>query len=189
MDKYGSKGAFRGQSEAEPFKMTSIKLKINYSIKNLISAKKVNKYLNKIIILFLFFLNYYLYYLSLEKCLEGFDICGQKYIWILKKLSQAVISYFISTILFELMIINKVSKYHLVHFIIIYSYFYYYSHGLDFDDHGYFNFLGGITIVFILLLALLPFNQLVYLIKKKNKIYTSIYICFLMTIIIIYIYC
>ena len=125
MDKYGSKGAFRGQSEAEPFKMTSIKLKINYSIKNLISAKKVNKYLNKIIILFLFFLNYYLYYLSLEKCLEGFDICGQKYIWILKKLSQAVISYFISTILFELMIINKASKYHLVHFIIIYSYFYY----------------------------------------------------------------
>ncbi len=188
MDKYGSKEAFRGQSETDPFKMTSIKQKINYSIKNLVSAKKVNKYLNKIIILFLFFLNYYLYYLSLEKCLEGFDICGQKYIWILKKLSQAVISYFISTILFELMIINKVSKYHLVHFIIIYSYFYYYSHGLDFDDHGYFNFLGGITIVFILLLALLPFNQLVYLIKKKNKIYTSIYICFLMIIIIIYIY-
>jgi hypothetical protein len=54
-------------------------------------------------------------------------------------------------------------------FMLIYSYFYYYSHGLDFDDHGYFNFLGGITIVFILLLALLPFNQLVYLIKKKTK--------------------
>ena len=143
--------------------------------------------MNRIIIL-LFLLNYYLYYLSLEKCLEGFDICGEKSDWILKKLSQAVISYFILTLLFELMILNKVSKYHLFHLIIIYSFFYYYSHGLDFHDHGYFNFLGGITIISILLLGLLPFNGFAFLLKKKNKLYISIYIGFLIIIFIIYIY-
>jgi hypothetical protein len=144
--------------------------------------------LNKIFIFLLILLNYFLYYLSLEKCLEGFDICGEKSDWILKKLSQAVISYLISSLLFELMILNKVSKYHLFHIIIIYSYFYYYSHGLDFHDHGYFNFLGGITIVSLLLLALLPFNVFVVLVKKNNKIYISIYSCFLILIFFIYIY-
>jgi hypothetical protein len=70
----------------------------------------------------------------------------------------------------------------------VYSFFYYYSHGLDFHDHGYFNFYGGITIVSLVLLALLPFNGLIFLIKKKNKIYISIYIGFLIIIFIIYLY-
>ena len=74
-------------------------------------------------------------------------------------------------------------KYHLFHIIIIYLYFYYYSHGTDFDDHGYFNFIGGITIIFLLLLAILPFNGFAFLIKKNNKKYIFIYIGFLAIII------
>lgn len=166
--------------------MTETKqINFNYIKKKLLIKIKNN--LNQIIILLLIFFNYYLYYLSLEKCLDGFDICGEKSKWIVKKLSQAIISYLILTILLELIILNKISKYHIFHIIIIYSFFYYYSHGLDFHDHGYFNFLGGITIISLLLLAFLPFIGIIFLIKK-NKIYISIYIAFLIIIFIIYIY-
>ena len=142
----------------------------------------------KVSILILFFLAYYLYYLSLEKCFDGFDICGEKSKWILKKLSQAILSYFILALLFELIILNKASKYHIFHILIVYYYFYSYSHGLDFHDHGYFNFLGCITIVSLILFALLPFNGLLFFIKKKNKIYTLIYIGFLFIIFIFYLF-
>jgi len=164
-----------------------IKHKSYYFIQNLLRIK-LKKNFNKIIISFLIILNYYLYYLSLEKCLDGFDICGEKSDWILKKLTQAIFSYLILTLLFELMIFNKISKFHLIHIIIIFSYFYHYSHGLDFHDHGYFNFYGGISIVFLLLLVLIPFNGFIILINKNNKIYLSIYSGFLIIIFIIYIY-
>ena len=155
----------------------------------LFTYKKISKNsLSKISIFILFLLAYYLYYLSLEKCLEGFDICGVKVKWILKKLSQAIISYFILALLFELILLNMVSKFHLFHVLIVYSYFYGYSHGLDFDDHGYFNFLGCITIVSLILLALLPFNLLLFFIKKKNKNYTLTYIAFLFIIFILYLF-
>ena len=175
------------QNNLDYFNLTKRIQNNYYFIQKLISIKIKNN-LNKIIILFLILLNYFLYYLSLEKCLKGFDICGAKSDWILRKLTQAFISYFILTLLFELMILHKVSKYHLFHIIIIYLYFYYYSHGTDFDDHGYFNFIGGITIIFLLLLAILPFNIFAFLIKKNNKKYIFIYIDFLAIIFIIYIY-
>lgn len=60
-------------------------------------------------------------------------------------------------------------QYHLFHIIIIYSFFYYYSHGTDFNDHGYFNFIGGIIIISLLLLAILPFYGFAFLIKKIIK--------------------
>ena len=175
----------KNHSNLDFFKIAEIKHK-NFFFQKLLLTKIKNNW-NKMIF-FLFFLNYYLYVLSLEKCLEGFDICGEKSDWILKKLTQAVISYFILTLLLELIILKKVPKYHLFHLIIMYSFFYYYSHGLDFHDHGYFNFLGGITIISILLLALLPFKGFVFLLRKNNKLYIYIYIGFLITIFIIYIY-
>ena len=187
MKKYISKEEIIDESEIEFFKVAPIK-KINPNfIKELILIK-IKNYLNKIILLLLIFLNYYLYYLSLEKCLKGFDVCAQKTKWILKKLTQVFTSYFITSLLFELMILNKISIFHLFHIIIVILYFYNYSHGLDFHDHGYFNFIGGVTIVFLILLVLLPFNGFVFLIKKKNKIYISIYIGFLIIIFIIYLY-
>ena len=174
------------KSNLDYINIPEIKPKSYYFIQSLLLIK-IKKNFNKIIIA-LFILNYYLYYLSLEKCLEGFDICGEKSDWILKKLTQAVFSYLILTLLFELMIFNKVSKYHLFHIIILFSYFYNYSHGLDFHDHGYFNFVGGITIVSLLLLGLMPFNGYIFLIKKNNKIYLIIYSGFLIIILIIYIF-
>lgn len=115
----------------------------------------------------LFIFCYYLYYLSLEKCLDGFDICGKKKKWILIKLCEAFTSYFILAALLQGIILKIISRYHLLHLALIYIYFYFYSHGLDFDDHGYFNFLGTITIVPLSLFAFIPFNILIILLKKK----------------------
>ena len=59
------------------------------------------KYPN-IFVLILFISSYYLYYLSLEKCLDGFDICGTKKKWIFRKVIEAFISYIILSIMIEL---------------------------------------------------------------------------------------
>ena len=179
-----------GKKSKETFKL--IKIKANKFFLNhkwqFYLFIRYKKYLKDIIILSFFVLNYYLYYLSLEKCLDGFDICGEKVKWILKKLIQAFSSYFLLAILFELMIFKLISYFHLFHIIIIYSFFYNYSHGLDFHDHGYFNFFGCISIIFLILLALLPFNGLLFFIKKKKKIYIFIYIGILFVILIFYFY-
>ena len=39
----------------------------------------------------LFVFSYFLYYLSLEKCLEGFDICSLKVKWITMKLIELIL--------------------------------------------------------------------------------------------------
>ena len=187
LNKIKSKEGIKDENKIQLFEITPIK-QINPYFSRKLLVIEIKKCSNIIIILLLIFFSYYFYYLSLEKCLKGFDLCAENYKWILKKLTQAVISYFMTSLLFELMILNKVSICHLFHIIIVYSFFYYYSHGLDFHDHGYFNFYGGITIVSLVLLALLPFNGLIFLIKKKNKIYISIYIGFLIIIFIIYLY-
>ena len=46
--------------------------------------------------------------------------------------------------------------------------FYKYSHGLAFDDHGYFNFIGFIRICLIIIIFFLPMNGLIYFNKKKE---------------------
>ena len=186
LNKIKSIEGIREENKIKFFEISPIKQKNHNFSRKLLFIEIKN--CPNIIIILLFFFSYYFYYLSLEKCLKGFDLCGENYRWILKKLTQAVISYLMTSLIFELMILNKISIYHLFHIIIVYSFFYYYSHGLDFHDHGYFNFYGGITIVSLALLALLPFNGLVFLIKKKNKIYISIYIGFLIIILIIYLY-
>ena len=177
----------QNQSDKEPLKIIEIKKKKLFHLKKYYIFY-IKKNLSKLIILLLFILNYYLYFLSLEKCFDGFDVCGEKVKWILKKLSQAVISFFILALIIELIILNKIPKYHIFHIIIVYSFFYNYSHGLDFHDHGYFNFLGCISIISVILLALLPFNGLLFFIKKNNKIYTFAYIGFLFIIFIFYLY-
>lgn len=100
----------------------------------------------------LFILSNYLYFLSLEKCIEGFDECSFKVKWILIKLIQLIISSIILSILIHLMIFKIVSKFHLIHLGIFYVLIYEYSHGLDFSDHGFFNIIGLICITFFLIL-------------------------------------
>ena len=68
----------------------------------------------------LFILSYYLYYLSLEKCFEGFDVCAIKADWIFIKLFEVGLSYVIISILMEGIILKLISKYHLFHLIFMY---------------------------------------------------------------------
>ena len=88
-----------------------------------------------------FILIYYYYYTSLEACHEDIDICASKSEWIKTKIKEEVFSCLIMEMIIQLMIYKYLSKIHIIHIIIVMSYFYYKSHGLSFDDHGYFNFL------------------------------------------------
>ena len=65
------------------------------------------------------------------------------------------------------------------------AFFYKTSHGFDFHDHGFFNFLFGIIIIFLIILSLIPFNLFIYF-YKKNKFYTIFYIGFLFLLLFNY---
>ena len=106
--------------------------------------------LTSIIFTLLFCCSYYLYYLSLETCSEGVDTCGNNLKWVYKKVTQLTISCFISSILFNLIILNIISKIHLFHFLAIFIYLYEISHGYSFEDHGLYNFI-AFFIVFVLI--------------------------------------
>jgi hypothetical protein len=67
----------------------------------------------------MFLLSYFLYYLSLEKCLDGFDICGTKNKWLIIKSIEAISSSLILSFLIEGMIFKIISKFHLIHIIFI----------------------------------------------------------------------
>lgn len=117
------------------------------------------------ICIFIFAISYYLYYLSLEKCLDGFDECGIKNDWILTKLIEAILSSIILSFLIEGMIFKIISKFHFFHILIVYTFLFIYSHGIDFHDHGFFNFIGCLTISLIILLIITPINILLYLLS------------------------
>ena len=142
----------------------------NYYKKNKILFKLSN------FVYILFFLSYFLYYLSLERCMEGIFECGKKIGWINRKLAQAILSSIIIGILLELMILRLITKLHLIHVFIFQYIFYTYSHGQDFFDHGLYNFLGFIIIVFIIMILLFPFNIIIFLNKNKNKNKNTLFI-------------
>ena len=103
-------------------------------------------------------MSYSLYYLALEKCKDGQYACGKKLGWIRKKVFQAIFSAIIIAILFEFMILKLITKLHLIHAFIFQLIFYIYSHGDEFYDHGFFNFLGHNLIVIICLILIFPFH-------------------------------
>ena len=142
---------------------------------------------NKKIYVFSFFLlSYLLYYYSLEKCTEGMDECPKEVDWIQTKTKEVIFSCLIMAILIELIIYKKIDKLHLIHIIFSFVLFYLYSHGLDFEDHGYFNFKGYLILLIIFIILFSPINALIYLIqKKKNKIIILIYFVFLISILIL----
>ena len=165
-----------------------MKLIYNHNIYTLLEQKKRhNKYrLFPYIIYTSFFLSYSFYYLALEKCKEGQYTCGKKLGWIRKKLFQAFFSAFIIAILFEFMILKLITKLHLIHVFIAQLIFYICSHGDEFYDHGFFNFLGHNLIVVICLILIFPFHILIYLIKIKNKALIFIYLTFLIFLFFFY---
>ena len=102
----------------------------------------------------IFFIAYYLYNLSLEKCFFGVDDCGNKMPWIRKKVKQLSASCIIISFLFFLILINKISRFHIIHIILVFFYFYKKSHSYYFYDHGLFNFI-AFFVVFIIIVILL----------------------------------
>ena len=160
-----------------------------YNFYTLLNEKNKNK--NRLfpyIICILFFMSYSLYYLALEKCKDGQFACGKKLGWIRKKVFQAIFSAIIIAILFEFMILKLITKLHLIHAFFFQLIFYIYSHGDEFYDHGFFNFLGHNLIVIICLILILPFHILIYLIKIKNKALLFIYLTFLIFLFFFYFY-
>ena len=147
------------------------KIKLNY-FKSLLKIL----FYSKICIFYFFYLSYSLYYKSLEKCTYGEDVCTRLINWINLKLKQLILSCLILVILFELIIYKIISRIHLIHMVFVFVYFYSYSHGLHFDDHGFYNFKGYFILFIIFLFIFLPINFLIYLIKKKKIIIIIIYI-------------
>ena len=68
------------------------------------------------------------------------------------------------------MIFKVISKKHLIHMLIIFIVLFLYSHGLEFFDHGYFNFLYYFILLFILTFFFVPLDCILFYKKKKNII-------------------
>ena len=133
-----------------------------------------------------FFLSYLLYFISLEKCTRGMDLCPVNTGWIKRKINEVIISCLIMVILTELILYKKISRLHLIHIIFFFLFFYSYSHGLDFEDHGYFNFAGYCILFIILLIIFLPVNILIYLIRKyKSKKKIILFKCIVILIFVL----
>ena len=97
----------------------------------------IKKSLKYIFIFIGFFSLYFFYYLSLEKCNLGIDKCSSKVKWIKFKIEEEIISCVLAEIMLQLMIFKIISLQHLIHFLVILMFFFSYSNGVNFDDHGY----------------------------------------------------
>ena len=84
---------------------------------NILFNYKKNKKINlfKLLILLLFFISYLLYFLSLQKCYLGFDLCSTRLGWIRRKVREEICSSIFMSILIEL---------DLILFFILFYYFY-----------------------------------------------------------------
>ena len=156
-------------------------------IKDNDNEEKSKKYFYKganIFISVSFFLSYLLFYLSLESCNLGIDDCPREIRWMIKKIVELIISCIIISILIELIFYNIISRMHIIHIIIVFSLFYTYSHGIDFQNHGLFNLIGYFSLLVIILLIFIPFNLFIFIMKTTNKILKLIYIFFLFSSII-----
>ena len=130
------------------------------------NKKNIYKLYNNALIICLFLLSYYLYYLSLEKCLEGEGTCSMRLRWMKLKVIEEIISCFLTVLLLELIFFKKASKLHVIHFIITYCLFYNYSNGIDFDDHGYYN-IKYFFIIIIFFLILIFFIHILLSFQRK----------------------
>ena len=141
--------------------------------------KNKNQIYKDVTIIILFIFAYFLFFLSLEKCYEGEASCCRKFKWMKKKVVEELISCFIIIILCELMLLNKISRLHIFHFIITFFVFYSYSNGIDFDDHGYYNIKYYFVIIIFFLIIILFINCLFYIKKQISILFILSLIIFL----------
>ena len=132
--------------------------------------KKFKLYFYKYSISVLYIISYYIYYLSLERCLDGEEICGNNMKWIYTKVVELVIASELISVLFALMIFNISTKFHLVHLIVVFVLFYYYSHDFYFFNHGMYNIIVFILLFSLNLIIILFLKLLIYLFNLKNKL-------------------
>ena len=133
------------------------------NIKSKTIKRHVKSFLNKYSASFAFTISYILYYLSLEKCLDGEELCGNNMKWIYKKVFELIISCELISFLVALIIFNYSSKLHLIHIFAIFSLFFLYSHDFYFFNHGMYNII-AFSLLSFLNIFIIPF-------KIKFKIY------------------
>jgi len=154
-------------------KYNSLKEKYNF-------LKKIINTIKELVGFFIFCVAYYYYYLSLETCLKGEEKCSLLVEWQFVKIYQELRACFLAVFLLEFIFYNLLSKLHLVHFFIVFSVFYKKSHGREFHDHGYYNFVYFFVIIFLTMIFLIPLNFIIYIIRKtKHFIFLFIYVLFL----------
>ena len=92
------------------------KLKIiNYFFFIKFVNNNIKSFLYKCSASFVFIISYILYYLSLEKCFDGEELCGNNMKWIYKKLFELILSCELISLLIATIIFNYTSKFHLIH--------------------------------------------------------------------------
>ena len=82
--------------------------------------KKNKNNIKKFCVFTIFGLCYLLYFLSLESCYLGEGLCSSNFKWIKRKIIEEIISCVLLAIILELMIFNVISKYHLIHIILLF---------------------------------------------------------------------
>ena len=121
---------------SKKFKVIKYTQRFDISIKdssiNIKSFKYYKKYFKHAIITLIFLLMYLLFFLSLEKCTEGAEICSVKFGWIRKKLKEEIFSAILLEIIIQLMICKIISRKHLIHIIFIFIVLFLFNHGLEF---------------------------------------------------------
>ena len=162
-------------------KRSSVKFK-KIKIANTIKLFYLKIYKIKYIIYF--FISYFFFFLSLEKCFEGEDMCCVKLNWMIIKIIELIISCLILSILLYFILTKKIKKFHLVHIIIVFLMFYKYSNGYSFDNHGFFNFVAYFVLLIILLIISFLLRCLIFCFKK----YFYSFIIIITSILIVVIY-
>ena len=145
-------------------------MKFFIKIEKIIKETNIKLILYKCQIFIAFITSYILYYLSLEKCLDGEELCGNNMKWIYTKLFELILSCEFISFLFATIIFQYSSILHLIHLIVTFSIFFLYSHDLYFYDHGMYNFVFFILLFFLNVFIILFIKFIIYLFHIKNKI-------------------
>ena len=137
-----------------------------------------------------FIMTYYLYFLSLEACYAGEGFCPNHINWIKKKVLEEVISCIFMAIMIQLIILKIISKIHIIHIIITFITFYCYSHGMVFENHGYYNFILFFVLVAVMTVIMAPFDIMKYCMErnKNTKLLLKYLFSFLCLSILFYFY-
>ena len=82
--------------------------------------RKNKNNIKKFCVFTIFGLCYLMYFLSLESCYLGEGLCSSNFKWIKRKVIEEIISCVLLAIILELMFFKVISKYHLIHIILLF---------------------------------------------------------------------